>query len=147
MIARGKNHLWPAPPQRPHLSRYRKVVMRWSAVLVLALGLGVTGYYPPEPPGVYSGKVEAIGDQLPVFGRFETSSDCTALVPSTECTIDGENTEPAFFEIEFEGLNEQGENCGAAIAIAPDVQLLVHPALNPNVPTAWVFGARVRLAL
>lgn len=33
------------------------------------------------------------------------------------------------------------------LAITPDVQLIVHPALNPSVRTAWVFGARVRLAL
>ena len=94
-------------------------------------GAGGGGYYPPEPPGVYSGEVEAIGDQLPVFVRFETSSDCTALVPSTECAIDSDNTEPAFFEIQFQGLDEQGEKCGAAIAVTPELVAEV-PIQNPG---------------
>ena len=130
--------------------------MRWFATLVVTLALGVMGcsenpgdagyvcrdasgepgaggggYYPPEPAGVYSGEVEAIGDQLPVLVRFETSSDCTALVPSTECTLASDNTEPAFFEIEFEGLDGQGEKCGAAIAVTPAMVTEV-PIQNPG---------------
>ena len=33
------------------------------------------------------------------------------------------------------------------IAITPDVQLLINPALNPDEDTIWVFGLRARLAL
>ena len=33
------------------------------------------------------------------------------------------------------------------IAITPDVQLLINPALNPEKDTIWVFGLRARLAL
>jgi hypothetical protein len=79
------------------------------------------GYYSPELPGVYSGGPEAIGEQRRVGVRFETSSDCTALVPSTECAIDSGNTEPAFFEIEFEGLDERGEMCSAGITVTTEM--------------------------
>ena len=33
------------------------------------------------------------------------------------------------------------------LAITPDVQLLINPALNPDKDTIWVFGLRARLAL
>jgi porin len=33
------------------------------------------------------------------------------------------------------------------LAITPDVQLLIHPALNQDVNVVWVFGLRMRLAL
>jgi porin len=33
------------------------------------------------------------------------------------------------------------------VAITPDVQLLVNPALNPDVSSLWVFGVRGRMAL
>jgi hypothetical protein len=84
-------------------------------------GSGGGGYYPPESPGVYSDEIEAMGEQGRVAVRFETSTDCTALVPSTECTIDSDNTEPVFFEIEFEGLDEQGESCSAGIAVTAEM--------------------------
>jgi hypothetical protein len=79
-------------------------------------GSGGGGYFPPEPPGVYSGEAQVYEDR-PVFVRFETNRDCTALVPSTECSIDRGNTEPAFFEIDFVGRDEQAGRCGGAIAV------------------------------
>lgn len=82
-------------------------------------GTGGGGYYPPEPPGVYSGEGESREGRFAI--RFETSSDCTALVASAECAIDSDNTEPVFFEIEFEGLNERGEKCSAGIAVTADM--------------------------
>ena len=33
------------------------------------------------------------------------------------------------------------------VAITPDVQLLLDPALNPDEDSIWVFGLRVRIAL
>ena len=33
------------------------------------------------------------------------------------------------------------------LAITPDVQLLINPALNPDEDQIWVFGLRARLAL
>ena len=33
------------------------------------------------------------------------------------------------------------------LAITPDVQLLINPALNPETDTIWVFGLRARLGL
>ncbi|MBT8407086.1 MAG: carbohydrate porin, partial [Deltaproteobacteria bacterium] len=33
------------------------------------------------------------------------------------------------------------------IAITPDVQLLINPALNPEEDTIWVFGLRARLSI
>ena len=82
-------------------------------------GTGGGGYYPPEPPGVYSGEGEWREYRFAI--RFETSSDCTALVASAECAIDSDNTEPVFFEIEFEGLDERGEKCSAGIAVTADM--------------------------
>jgi len=32
------------------------------------------------------------------------------------------------------------------LAITPDVQMLINPALNPNEDVIWVFGLRARLA-
>ena len=93
-------------------------------------GAGGGGYYPSEPPGVYSGEAQVYEDQ-PVFVRFETSSDCTALVPSKECSIDSGNTEPAFFEIEFVGRDEQGGRCGGAIAVTSALVTEV-PIENPG---------------
>jgi hypothetical protein len=84
-------------------------------------GAGGGGYYPPKLPGVYSAEpVVGPGGQS-VAVRFETSSDCTSLVPSTECALDSDNTEPAFFEIEFVGLDEQGGACSAGIAVTPEM--------------------------
>ena len=34
-----------------------------------------------------------------------------------------------------------------SFAVTPDVQLIVHPALNPDADTVWLFGIRARLAL
>ena len=34
-----------------------------------------------------------------------------------------------------------------SIALTPDVQLLVDPALNPEKDTLWVVGLRARIAL
>jgi len=36
---------------------------------------------------------------------------------------------------------------GAQLAVTPDLQLLINPALNPDVGSIWVFGVRGRLAL
>jgi porin len=33
------------------------------------------------------------------------------------------------------------------LAITPDVQLIIDPALNPDENRTWVFGLRARLAL
>lgn len=33
------------------------------------------------------------------------------------------------------------------LAITPDVQLIIDPALNPDESTIWIFGLRARLAL
>jgi len=33
------------------------------------------------------------------------------------------------------------------LAITPDVQLIINPALNPDESSIWVFGLRARLAL
>jgi porin len=33
------------------------------------------------------------------------------------------------------------------LAITPDIQLLIDPALNPDEDSIWVFGVRARLAL
>jgi porin len=33
------------------------------------------------------------------------------------------------------------------LAITPDIQLLIDPALNPDEDSIWVFGLRARLAL
>jgi len=33
------------------------------------------------------------------------------------------------------------------LAITPDVQLIINPALNPNENVLWVFGLRARLTL
>ena len=36
---------------------------------------------------------------------------------------------------------------GAQLALTPDIQLLIDPALNPDQSSIWVFGLRARLAL
>jgi len=36
---------------------------------------------------------------------------------------------------------------GAPMAITPDVQLVVNPALDPSKESLWIFGLRVRATL
>jgi len=102
-------------------------------------GTGGGGYYPPEPPGVYSGEGRYREGGFAI--RFETSSDCTALVPSAECAIDSDNTELVLFEIEFEGLDERGEMCSAGIAVTTEMVTEV------PIQDAGTFNARFGIEL
>lgn len=103
-------------------------------------GAGGGGYEPPQLPGVYSQNA-LTGEQFRIAVRFETSSDCTTLVPSTECAIDSANTEPVVFEIEFEGLDEQGKECSAGIAVTPEMVTEV------PIQDAGRYGARFTIEL
>jgi porin len=49
---------------------------------------------------------------------------------------DGQYTAELFYRVQL------GQN----LAITPDVQLLIDPALNPDEDLLWIFGLRARLA-
>jgi len=57
-------------------------------------------------------------------------------------------------QVSFEGADDQYTTelfwryqLTKELAITPDLQFLINPALNPDEDNLWVFGLRVRVAL
>ena len=135
--------------------------MRWSAVLVLALGLGVMGCSGDAGQGncgfqgqgggsarIHPGLYQAVwaDDSATYRACVYVNEDCTGLEVSTECNIGEDSSQAHFLEVEWtDGRTDTGDECNAAVGVTRD--LVTNVPINARIsPPSVSFSFRTEFS-